>query len=106
MIVQKGRNAIVAAAQATAKAMTRREWWRPVLSVWSMLFVVSAALPIFLLLRFGVWRGVTYELSPFITDSLARRLLLPMLGVLLLGLAIAVLLQLAVEIIRVARGRR
>lgn len=102
---QEGRNVIFAAAKSTAQTITRREWWRPAFIVGSILFVASAALPVFLLLRLGVWRGITYELSPFNDGSLAR-LLIPILAVLVVGFATAVLVQLVMEIVREARGRR
>ncbi len=95
----------MAAAKSTAQTITRRAWWGPAFIVGSILFVASAAFPVFLLLRLGVWRGIAYELSPFNDGSLAR-LLIPLLGVLVVGFAIAVLVQLAVEVVRHARGRR
>lgn len=78
MDLQESRNVILAAAKSTAQTITRRAWWRPAFIVGSILFVASAALPVFLLLRLGVWRRIAYELSPFNDGSLAR-LLIPLL---------------------------
>lgn len=96
---------ILAAAAATVDAITRREWWRTALTIGSVLFVAASALPVYLALRLDVWRGVSYELSPFNDHSLMRALLLPYLGVLVVALGMAVLAQFAFELVRIRRVR-
>lgn len=106
MALERRRSMILAAVSATVDAITRRKWWRTALTIGSVLFVSASALTLFVVLRLDVWRGLIYELSPFNHQSLMRALLLPYLGVLAVGLAIAVLAQFAFEFVRIARCRR
>jgi hypothetical protein len=101
-----GQSVVLVALKATATAITEWEWWKPGVITGAILFLVSGAIPVVFQFRFGVWRGVKYELSPFVADSLARVFLLPMLAVLITAIVVAVLYRLATETLRAARDRR
>lgn len=76
------------------------------LVLWAVIMlIIAAALPLFAVLRYGLWPGFWYMFSPFNEHSLTR-LLLPAAMFLTACLGVAVLVQFTIELARLVRRRQ